>query len=149
MNNFEKHYTRNIVPVTLEGVTFHVELPTVSNMRFQREVASHFISIDSDTGELKQLDASSITPSHMVRLQIEAMVNVCILRVEGWEEFTPDKLMAMPEACEELWTAITEIKTKKEAEAEAIAKKPLSTSDGRKSGQAKAASTNPLQVAEG
>ena len=149
MNKFEQHYSSTIVPIELEDVTFHVDLPTTRNMRFQREVASRFVSYDSETGELTSHDPESVKPSQMVVWQIEAMVRTCIIRVDGWDEFTPEQLLAYPQACEDLWAKVTKLNAEKEAEADAIAKKPLSTSGGQKSGQVKESSTKPLQVAEG
>lgn len=145
MNQLQKYYTEDLEQVELQGVTFHVKLPGSANKRFQRAVLTQVVEQD-ENGEFVARD----TPlDQMVEAQVNAFVRTCIRQVDGWDDYTPEALLAMPDACEDLWQAVVALNAAKELEADAIAKKPVSTSDGQQSGRASQSSTPDLKSAAG
>jgi hypothetical protein len=132
MNPFEQHYQDKLEAIELNGVTFHVRLPTKDNKRFQRAVASELIDFDLDTGEYTQ---KNVTAEKLVEIQIAAFIATCIRKVEGWTDYTSEKLLAIPDACEDLWEIVGQRTTKTDSEADAEIKKSASLSDGPASGQ--------------
>jgi hypothetical protein len=85
----------------------------------------------------------------MVEIQIEEFVKTCIRRVDGWAEYSVERLLSMPDACEDLWAEVTALAAKVEGEADAAAKKPQTISSGPESGQEKPNSTESLKHAAG
>tara|TARA_R110000822_G_scaffold18475_3_gene61066 strand:- start:861 stop:1298 length:438 start_codon:yes stop_codon:yes gene_type:complete len=145
MNQLQKYYTEDLEQVELQGVTFHVKLPGSANKRFQRAVLTQVVEQD-ENGEFVARD----TPlDQMVEAQVNAFVRTCIRQVDGWDDYTAEALLAMPDACEDLWQAVVALNAAKELEADAIAKKPVSTSDGQQSGRASQSSTPDLKSAAG
>ena len=144
MNKFESHYTETLEPIEILGVTFHVKLPTKENKRFQRAVASELYTF-ADDGTHEML---KVTPGRMVEIQVDSFVQTCIRKVEGWDEFTVDRLLAMPDACEDLWEKVSALTNAREVEAKAEVKKPQSLSSGPSDGQASGTSiTDSLKAA--
>ena len=145
MSKFLDRYSQDSHAITLDDVTFHVRLPTTENKRFQMAVTAEVMVIGED-GTATRKD---MAPAMMVIAQIDAFVRTCILRVDGWEDFTPEKLLAMPGACDDLWFRVTEKTRAEEARAEASEKKQSSTSGGPQTGQDKTSSTEILSAAAG
>ena len=112
MNKFEQRYTEELEPIELEGVTFHVKLPTTANKRFQRAVLAQVIE-QNDDGEFVTRETNL---DEMVAYQVDAFIRTCIRSVDNWDEFTVDNLLAMPDACEDLWSAVSELTKEKEEE---------------------------------
>lgn len=145
MSKFTDKYGNQGHAITLEDVTFHVRLPTAENLRFQMAVTAEVLQVGED-GQATRRDMSA---ADMVIAQIQAFVRTCILRVDGWDDYTPQALLAMPAACDDLWFAVSEKTRAEEAKAQAAEKKPLSTSDGPQSGAEKKSSTEGLRKAAG
>lgn len=145
MNKFEKHYNEDLEPIKLEGMTFQVKLPSAGNKRFQRAVMAQIVE-QNDKGEFLTKETRL---DEMVEAQINAFVRTCIRRVDGWDDFTPAKLLALPDACEDLWVLVGKINAEREAEADDTVKKPLPISSGQESGQANQTSTKGLQKQAG
>lgn len=130
MSKFIDRYTNNTTPITLEDVTFHVRLPTTTNKRFQRAVTGAVMEFDKE-GNAQRKDLSV---AEFVEAQVEAFIRTSIDKVDGWPEFTVDALLAMPEACDDLWDLVTRETADAEAEAEAVEKKPEPILSGPESG---------------
>ncbi len=145
MNPFEKRYTEELEQIELEGVVFHVKLPTSTNKRFQRSVIAKVV-VQNDEGEFVTKDTKL---DEMIAYQVDAFVRTCIRKVDGWPEYSIEALLAMPEACEDLWEAVSTLSKAKEEEANATAKKPVPTSNGLESGQEKQTSIASLESAAG
>lgn len=145
MNPFEKHYSEDLEAIELQGVTFHVKLPSAGNKRFQRSVLSRIVK-QNDEGEYETGDTSL---EEMAEAQVDAFARTCIRKVDGWDDFTIEKLLAMPDACEDLWAAVAELTKEKEGEANATAKKLVTSSSGQPSGKEKASSMQDSKQAAG
>jgi hypothetical protein len=145
MNPFEKHYHEDLEPIELQGITFHVKLPNLGNKRFQRAVLAQIVE-QNDAGEFVTKDTKL---DEMVDANVNALVRTCIRNVDGWNDFTVDKLLALPDACEDLWDIVVKVNAEKEAEADDTIKKPLPISSGQENGQEKQTSTKGLQKAAG
>jgi hypothetical protein len=122
-------------------VTFHVKLPGKTNRRFQRSVIAGITEMN-DSGELVARDVSI---EEMAEVQIAAFVKTCIKKVEGWDDYSVEKLMAMEDACEDLWAEVLTLNKQKEDEADQAAKKLEPISTGQASGAVKSSSTKNLQ----
>lgn len=146
MHPFEKHYTEDIERIKLNGVTFHVKLPTRDNKRFQRLVVSGLVDFDAETGDYTQ---RKVEAGELVEMQVDAFIKTCIRKVEGWDDYTLDKMLALPEACEELWEEAIKVSNDRETEADAAAKKSRSTSRGPANGDSELTSTNTLKKTAG
>lgn len=146
MHAFEKHYADDLEQIELHGVTFHVKLPGPSNKRFQRAVLGLITQADEASGELVTRDVSL---TEMADAQIEAWIATSIRRAEGWDDFTPERLAAMPDACEDLWERAVQLSRAEEAVAEDAVKKSEPTSPGPVSGPAERSSTSELSEAAG
>ncbi|MDJ0792259.1 MAG: hypothetical protein QNJ71_10220 [Acidimicrobiia bacterium] len=144
MNEFEKFYQEDLEAVELKGVTFYVKLPGKANKRFQRTVIASTVKMDPESGEYVSKDVSLV---QMAEIQIKAFAETSIRKVEGWDGYTIEKLLAMPDACEDLWSEVVKITNQKEGEADAETKKPANSSDGKTSGQARKSLTPNLQSA--
>jgi hypothetical protein len=145
MNPFEKHYHEDLEPIKLQGMTFHVKLPNAGNKRFQRSVLAQIVE-KNDDGEFVTKETRL---DEMVVAQMTAFVSTCIRKVDGWDDFTVDKLLALPDACEDLWAIVGKINAEKELEADDTVKKSLPISSGQENGQGKQTSTKGLQKAAG
>ena len=137
MNPFEKHYHEDLEPVELQGMTFHVKLPSMGNKRFQRAVLAQFVEQNKD-GEFVTKDTKL---DEMVEANVNAFVRTCIRKVDGWDDFSVDKMLALPDACEDLWDVVVKLNSDKEAEADDTVKKLQPISSGQESGQGKQTST--------
>lgn len=145
MSEFEQHYQDQLEAIELNGATFHVRLPTSDNVRFQRAVGSVLITdFDAESGEFERKEVSV---QQMIDLQVEAFVTTSIRRVEGWDGYSTEALLAMPDACDDLWQAACERKMALEGKAEAELKKPLISLTGQDNGPDEESSTKSLRHA--
>lgn len=131
MNQFEKFYTEDLETVTLQGVTFHFKIPGKDNKRFQRSVIARIAQIDPTSGELIGREVSI---EQMAEAQIDAFARTCIRQVDGWDDYTVDKLLALVDACEDLWAEAVALTKSREDLAAAATKKSASSLPGRESG---------------
>lgn len=146
MKTFEEHYESQLVPVELNGAVFHVRLPNADNVRFQRALSSQAINVDLESGGYER---KPLTLEQMVELQIETFVRTCIRRVEGWDGYSQEKLLSMPDACEDLWREVSELTNRTEQEAETAVKKPQTTLNGPENGEDVENSIAPSKQAAG
>ena len=110
MNPLQAAYDEDQVAVELRGFTFYVLLPGPSNKRFQRASLSR-MATRGDDGEFTQAEQ---TMEDMVNAQLEAFAHTCVKRVDGWDDFTPEQLLEVPEALEDLWTECVKLATDRE-----------------------------------
>ena len=142
MSKFEERYKeRDLEKIVMEDVTFHVNLPTSANRRYERAVASSMAKRDPVTGEFTVIDFDMVD---VFDAQHKAFLKSCVVKVEGplSFDFDPDEFFdKFPEAAEDLYNMAVELATKQEGDAIESAGKSQTTSDGQGSGKARTDST--------
>jgi hypothetical protein len=148
MSKFKEKYAKpDEVSIVMEDVTFHVQLPTSSNRRYERAVASCMTTRNDETGAFEVADDYGI--SEIFEAQHKAFLRSCVTSVDGLE-FDPDQFFAeFPDAAEELYTKGMELASELEQEAASQAGKSQDTLSGQESGKGKKSSTLSLSSAAG
>jgi hypothetical protein len=146
MSKFKEKYAKpDEVSIVMEDVTFHVQLPTSSNRRYERAVASCMTIRNEKTGAFEVADDYGIT--EIFEAQHKAFLKACVISVDGLK-FEPNAFFdEFPDAAEELYTKGMELAAELEKEAASQAGKSQDTLSGQPNGKVKKSSSLSLSSA--
>lgn len=132
--------------ITLEDVTFTVQLPTSANKRYERAIASASAVIDAETGDYTTRE---FTLAQMIEVQQDQFIEVCVLDMDG-EDFDRTEFIAKyPAAVDDLYQQARKLVDAMEETATAEVGKLQPSSPGQESGATNSTSTKALKKQAG
>jgi hypothetical protein len=135
--SFKNRYSLpDIAVVELEGVVFHVRLPTTAHRQFERATADVFTEPLENVGSFRR--KANLNMEQMFGPLHKAFIRTCVVKVEGLDDYDPETFVdKYPWAAEELYDQALALASRAEEEAaEQVGKSPASlpglTSGGEK-----------------